>query len=89
MKEVKSSGRFRKDLKRFRNKPDKLEKLYRVVDLLRREEPLPRVYMAHMLEGAFAGHMECHIEGDLLLIWVDKETIKLVRLGSHAELFGR
>lgn len=35
--------------------------------------------------------MECHIEDDWLLIWFDKEedVIKLVRLGSHSELFGK
>lgn len=35
--------------------------------------------------------MECHIKGDFLLIWYDKESgiIKLVRIGSHSELFGK
>ncbi len=35
--------------------------------------------------------MECHIKGDFLLIWYDKEAgiIKLVRMGSHSELFGK
>ncbi len=34
--------------------------------------------------------MECHIEGDFLLIWFDPESdqIDLVRFGSHSELFG-
>ena len=42
------------------------------------------------LTGNYAGHMECHIEGDFLLIWFDPDTdeINLVRLGSHSELFG-
>ena len=33
--------------------------------------------------------MECHIEGDFLLIWFDPhfDIINLVRLGSHSELF--
>ena len=36
-------------------------------------------------------YMECHIENDTLLIWFDKNnnTIELVRLGSHSELFGK
>ncbi|MDE6265280.1 MAG: type II toxin-antitoxin system YafQ family toxin [Paramuribaculum sp.] len=39
----------------------------------------------------YAGCMECHIQGDFLLIWIDEETddIDLVRLGSHSELFGK
>lgn len=34
--------------------------------------------------------MECHIQGDYLLIWLDEknDVIELVRLGSHSELFG-
>lgn len=33
--------------------------------------------------------MECHIESDTLLIWLDEteNVIKLIRLGSHSELF--
>ena len=33
--------------------------------------------------------MECHVENDTLLIWWDGESgiIKLVRFGSHSELF--
>ena len=46
-------------------------------------------YYPHMLTGNYAGFMECHIEGDFLLIWFDHETdqIDLVRLGFHSELF--
>lgn len=44
-----------------------------------------------MLTGDYNGCMECHIEGDFLLIWIDPNTdeIDLVWLGSHAELFGK
>lgn len=33
--------------------------------------------------------MECHVKNDLLLIWLDEteNIIKLVRLGTHSELF--
>ena len=89
MKEVKSGGKFRKDLKRYLNQPSKLEKLYAIVDLLKRGEKIPQENKPHMLSGKYAGHMECHIEGDFLLIWIDEETnlIKLIRLGSHSDLF--
>lgn len=44
---------------------------------------------AHMLKGDYLGCMECHIESDFLLIWLDPETdiIEVLRLGSHSELF--
>lgn len=58
--------------------------------MLQNEIPIPAKNRPHMLTGNYAGYMECHIEGDFLLIWFDPETdqIDLIRLGSHSELFG-
>lgn len=90
MKKLKASSQYKKDYKRFRNQPEKLQKLVTVLNLLQNESPIPEEYKPHMLTGNYAGFMECHIEGDFLLIWFDPETdeIDLVRLGSHSELFG-
>lgn len=91
MKEIKAARSFKKDLKRFSNQPKKLKELYYFVDnYLRTGAPIPAKYHAHMLIGGYAGYMECHIEGDYLLIWIDESTnvVKLIRLGSHSELFG-
>ncbi|MFA5302717.1 MAG: type II toxin-antitoxin system mRNA interferase toxin, RelE/StbE family, partial [Bacteroidales bacterium] len=43
----------------------------------------------HALKGEYDGTIECHIKSDFLLIWMDAatNTIKLLRLGSHSELF--
>ena len=43
-----------------------------------------------MLTGNYSGCMECHVEGDFLLIWIDEtnKRIGVLRLGSHSELFG-
>ena len=64
--------------------------MFRIMELLQNEEPIPEENRPHPLTGNYAGHMECHIEGDFLLIWFDPDTdeINLVRLGSHSELFG-
>ena len=51
---------------------------------------IPKKMKPHMLIGQYQGCLECHIEGDLLLIWQqdDEEmVIVLERLGSHSELF--
>lgn len=89
MKELRYTRQFKKDLKRFLNQPKKLEELKTVLDLLRNGIPLPEKYRAHNLKGDYSGCMECHIEGDFLLIWFDEENniIALFRLGSHSELF--
>ena len=90
MKSLKTSTQYRKDLKRYRNKPQKLEALRKVLELLINEQPIPQEYYPHMLQGEYKGCMECHIQGDFLLIWIDEvnDIIELVRLGSHSELFG-
>ena len=60
-----------------------------ILSMLQSEIPIPAEYYPHLLSGNYAGFMECHIEGDFLLIWFDREAdqIDLVRLGSHSELF--
>lgn len=91
MKVIKSGKQFKKDLKKFANQPKKLMELYYLIDnYLRTGATIPEKYRAHMLRGDYAGHMECHIEGDFLLIWFDEtiNIIKLIRIGSHSELFG-
>ena len=66
-----------------------MAKLLAILNLLQSETPIPAEYYPHMLTGNYAGFMECHIEGDFLLIWFDHNTdqIDLIRLGSHSELF--
>lgn len=91
MKEVKSGRQFKKDLKRYSNQPKKLRELYEfITKYLITGAEIPPQYHAHMLTGDFVGHMECHIQGDFLLIWIDvkSDVVKLIRLGSHSELFG-
>lgn len=90
MKILRFSKQYKKDAKRFRNQPKKMEKVAEVLRMLRDEEPIPEEYCPHMLKGDYKGCMECHVEGDFLLIWIDEteNQIGVLRLGSHSELFG-
>ena len=90
MKKLKPTSQYKKDYKKFRTDRKKVEKLMRILTYLQEEQAIPKEHYPHMLTGNYAGHMECHIEGDFLLIWLDPNTdeISLVRLGSHSELFG-
>ena len=83
------STQFKKDLKRYQNKPGKIAALKVVLNSLSETGIIPDSYYPHPLHGDFKGYMECHVEGDMLLLWydVDKQTIKLARLGSHSEIF--
>jgi mRNA interferase YafQ len=90
MKTLFLSSRYKKDYKRYKNQPKKLEALKEVLKMLQREQPIPAEYKPHMLWGQYKGCMECHIQGNFLLVWFDPERdiIELVRLGTHSELFG-
>ena len=89
MKTIKYSSQFKKDFKKYRNDKAKVEKLLDVFRMLENEIELPEKYKLHKLIGNYKGCWECHIDGDFLLIWIDEtsQTIKVVRLGSHSELF--
>lgn len=89
MKELRFTKQYKKDVKRYLNQPKKLEMLKDVLDMLKKEIPLPKEYKPHKLKGEYTGCMECHIEDDFLLVWYDEITnsIALYRLGTHSELF--
>lgn len=73
MKHLKPSSQYKKDYKRYRNNPQKVAKLFKILELLKNEQPIPSENRPHALKGKYAGYMECHIEGDFLLIWFDPD----------------
>lgn len=89
MKILRFSSQYKKDAKRYRNQPKKMAKVLEVLQMLRDEIPVPKDYSPHFLKGDYKGCMECHIEGDFLLVWIDEstDTIGILRLGSHSEIF--
>ncbi len=89
MKILRYTTQYKKDFKRYRHQPQKLAKLLEVFRLLENEEPLPLELKAHKLIGKYKDCMECHIEGDFLLIWFDEnsDVIEILRIGTHSELF--
>lgn len=94
MRRIEYSTKFRKDFKRYARNAEKVAKIMSAVSLLEQGVEIPRSMRPHKLIGNYAGHMELHIEGDLLLIWFEENgvgelVINLVRLGTHSELFGK
>lgn len=59
-----------------------------VVNTLRIPAPLPAQNKDHSLSGNWAGYKECHVSPDWLLIYrVECNELRLVRTGTHADLF--
>ncbi len=93
MRTIERSSVFRRDYKReakgqCRSTLD--EDLVPVLTSLVNDKPLDARCRDHALSGDWAGYRECHIKPDLLLIYrkPEDQTLQLVRLGSHSELFG-
>jgi len=81
-------NRFKKDLKLQQKRGKNLAKLFDIVELLIKSEPLPARCAPHILSGDWNGFWELHIEPDWLLIYeIDDENIYLVRTGTHSDLF--
>lgn len=89
MKILKLTSQFKKDLKRYKHKTEVINKLETILKNLAQGSPVPEENRPHLLTGNYKGYMECHVENDTLLIWWDKDTdiVKLVRFGTHSELF--
>jgi mRNA interferase YafQ len=88
MRALRTTKQFERDLRRLKRRRKKLDKLWAIVELLVRSDPLPARCRRHKLSGEWDRFWECHIEPDWLLIWVEtKENLTLTRTGTHADLF--
>ena len=97
-----TTGKFEKDIRRMEKRGKDLNKLTRVLRLLIDENPLDARHRDHSLAGNYAGHRECHIEPDWLLIYqlgtrkmfddtrgaeIETGVVIFARTGTHADLF--
>ena len=89
MMTLKLTGQFKKDLKKYKHATDLLEELEKVLKELQRNGVVSKEHNPHPLIGNYKDCMECHVKSDFLRIWFDKTkpVIKLLRLGSHSELY--
>ena len=55
MKKLKASSQYKKDYKRFRNNPGKVEALKVILQKLANEEPIPEKNNPHKLTGVYKG----------------------------------
>ena len=85
---VKTTSRFKKDLKKMGRQGKDIDELEDVVNVLQDGELLVERYLDHLLSGNWKGHRECHVRPNWLLIYrYDEDILWLVRTGSHSELF--
>ncbi len=94
MRTIDWTSAFKRDYKRVKATPrhkDIEVLLPQIADLLADDRNLPEKHRDHALGGNWKDHRECHLKPDLLLIYKlpDSNTLRLVRVGSHSELFAK
>ena len=90
MLKVRYSTKFKKDFKTIVKRGYNTQLMEDVIQMLTEQQPLPPKYCDHALTGNYAGHRECHISPDWLLIYkIERNilTLSLTRTGSHSDLF--
>lgn len=80
---------FKKSLKKYKHNKKVLDELYHIVELLIEEKPIPTRYKDHGLVGNHKGIRELHLKPDDLLLYIHKakQSITLLAMGSHSDLF--
>lgn len=88
MREITYTSQFKRDYKK-RSREKGLDTLIeQTVERLAEGKPLEVKFRDHPLKGGYAGSRECHLKPDLFLIYVQtSDELRIVRLGSHSELF--
>lgn len=89
---VKPTTQFKKDYKLAMKRGLDIGLLESVIADLAMGIPLPEKNRDHPLSGNWAGHRECHVLSDWLLIYRiegDVLVLTLSRTGSHSDLFGK
>lgn len=83
------SGQFKKDYKNAMKRNLNIDLLDDVIRQLCLPSTLPEKNKDHLLTGSWAGHRECHIQPDWLLIYryEGADIIVFVRTGTHSDLF--
>jgi mRNA interferase YafQ len=89
MFDLEFTGQFKKDYKLIVKRNYDIEKIHQAFRILENSGTLPTGdYNTHLLKGDYSKHLEAHIEPDWLIIWQkQKNKVKLVRTGTHSDLF--
>ncbi len=89
---VKFTNQFKKDYKLAKKRGKRMELINEAINILADGEALPEKYRDHSLSGNWAGHRECHIQPDWLLVYYFEDDIlvlTLARTGTHSDLFSK
>ena len=79
---------FTKDLNKAKLNSTNSARLFLYISELLNNKELPSEAKDHSLIGEWKDTREFHISGDLIVIYiVDSDELKLLRIGTHSQLF--
>jgi mRNA interferase YafQ len=81
---------FRKQYWLMEKRGMAVDKLLEIMNMIIREQPLPPERRNHPLQGEWKDSLECHIQGDWVIVYeIDPlaRTVTFQRTGSHSDLF--
>ena len=90
MYNIEYTSRFKKDLELMRKRNAPILELKTVITILASGKDIPIKYRNHKLKGNLSNKWDLHIQPDWILFYIKdtvNKTIKLVRTGTHADLF--
>ncbi len=89
---IKTTGQFKKDVKRCQKRGYDMSLLRNALSILAETGTLPDSYYPHKLTGDYKGHWECHLQLDWLLVWKKYGktlTLTMTDTGTHSDLYGK
>lgn len=91
MRTIRRTNAFKRDFRRanrsiYRDTLD--HDINAILVLLQSDAPIPPRYYDHPMRGDWRGYRNCHIRGDLVLLYrkIGNDVLELVGLGSHSHL---
>jgi mRNA interferase YafQ len=88
MRKIKETSAFKKDFKKYYKNEEIKKVLKDIVENIANGVPLDEKYSNHPLKGKWKSCYDCHVLPNLVLIYqIDNERLKLIRIGTHSELF--
>jgi mRNA interferase YafQ len=79
---------FKRDYDLMKKRHKDMERIKEIMALLVNEQPLPEHCRPHGLSGSLKDYIDCHIQGDWVLLYrLGEGTITFYRTGTHSDLF--
>ena len=88
--QIERSNQFKRDYKKAKKQGKNLLLLHQIIDNLCHQKSLPAKFRNHTLSHNWHNYRELHLSSDWLLVYqliIERNLLRLARLGSHTEIF--